>query len=139
MSVFHSRTLNFPIVLLDFHPLPFLYSKGSDKYTFLCLHLQFGLSSTYGLLLMYPFFYVWPSYPSSGGLVLPFQSKSESSPPLSVTPGLGCVLLLCPEGFPVWLRGLFLHKTFQLPMNPGICFFYLQPPPNMLPIHIYLK
>lgn len=106
MSVFHSRTLNFPIIPLDFHPLPFLYSKGSDKYTLLCLHLQFGLSSTYGLLLMYPFFYVWPSYPSSGGLVLPFQAKSESSPPLSVTPRLGCVLLLCPEGFPVAQRPL---------------------------------
>ena len=132
--MFHFSTLIFPITLLDFSPLPFLYPKGSDKYTFLCLPLQLGLSNRYGLSLMCHFFPTCGLHIPLWQVSLPSQSKSKSTcilqPPLTKRPGSGCVSLLCPDGFPVWLRGLFLQETPQLPLNPGICSSSLQPPPK---------
>lgn len=135
MSVFHSRTLNFPIILSYFHPVPFLYSKGSDKYIFICLHLQLGLSSTYGLLLTHPFFYCGLHVPLLVDWFSPLSPKSSPhahpSPPLIMTQGQGVchspglMAFLCDSGAFSY-RIQWIQASALSPDNlPQTCYYYI--------------
>ena len=127
--------------LLGFYPLPFLYSKGSGKCTFLCPHLQFALPRTCDLFLVFlSFFYLWPLDPSSDGLVLPSQprSKSTHTPQSSLTHGPRD--RVCAVPLPGWHLSVAQKsvptRNFQLPANPSISSSSLLPSPNTLATHL---
>lgn len=65
------------------------------------------------------------------------HSKSKPPCPLKYpsnpSPGVRMHALLCPGGFHLWLKGLFLWETFRLPAYPGIGPFSLQPSAYPLP------
>lgn len=71
------------------------------------------------------FLHLHPSQPSSGGLFSPPSPSLKASPlahpspSLTMASGAGCVLLLGPDSFHLWLRSLFLQGMFQLPANPS--------------------
>lgn len=97
-------TLNFPIILLDSTLYLFCIPRVLTDVHFSASIFNWVSPVLMGFYSCTVFiFYQWPSHASLVGGLFPPSPKASphahSSLPLTMAPGAGCVLLLCPGGF----------------------------------------